>query len=743
MKVIHLISGGDTGGARTHVHLLLKHLNTAHEATLVCFMDGPFAQEAAALGIPVVVMEGGMASVLRRLRKMIREGGYDIVHCHGSRGNLVGALLKPSLDLPFVSTVHSDPKLDYLGRPVARLTYGLLNQLAQRRMDYHIGVSDAMRELLISRGFAPNRVFTIYNGVEFPAEDALPPFDRQAYFRKVGLDAPEGSVVVGIAARLNPVKDYPTLLRAFAKAQAQQPQLRLLIAGDGQDRASLEALADELGIRGAVCFAGWIDEIEDFYRAIDINALTSRSETFPYAITEGARARRCAVSSRVGGVPKLIEDGETGLLFSPGDVDALAAHLAALAASPALREKLGEALYQKAKAEYSAQATCRQQIEIYRQILYVEARMREKGRCGVLICGAYGMRNAGDEAILNAVLSEMRSIDPWMPVSVLSRRAAETAMRCGVDAIHSFDIPRMLRTMRRSELFVNGGGSLLQDVTSTRSIWYYLFTLAAAKRRGCKVMMYGCGVGPIRRGLNRRLAGRTVERCVDAITLREENSLQELRGLGVTRPEITVASDPALSLRPASEAETDRLMRALGMDPAGSYLCLSLRRWPGMQDKLELFAAAADYAWETYGLQPVLLSVNPLQDDRLTEKLAERIQAPSVTVRAQMDIAETVGFIGRMRAVLAMRLHVLIFAASRATALAAVSYDPKVASFLDYLSQTNYIDYEALTDVHQLYALVDAAATADRAQLRRATERIMEIERRNTDTARRLLGREG
>ena len=135
MKVIHLISGGDTGGARTHVHLLLKHLNTAHEATLVCFMDGPFAREAAALGIPVVVMEGGMASVLRRLRKMIREGGYELVHCHGSRGNLVGALLKPSLDLPFVSTVHSDPKLDYLGRPGARLTYGLLNQLAQRRMD--------------------------------------------------------------------------------------------------------------------------------------------------------------------------------------------------------------------------------------------------------------------------------------------------------------------------------------------------------------------------------------------------------------------------------------------------------------------------------------------------------------------------------------------------------------------------------------------------------------------------------
>ena len=95
-----------------------------------------------------------------------------------------------------------------------------------------------------------------------------------------------------------------------------------------------------------------------------------------------------------------------------------------------------------------------------------------------------------------------------------------------------------------------------------------------------------------------------------------------------------------------------------------------------------------------------------------------------------------------MRAVLAMRLHVLIFAASRAVPLAAVSYDPKVASFLDYLSQTNYVNYDALTDKAQLYALIDAAATADRETLRLATERIMEIERRNMETARRLLERE-
>ena len=101
-------------------------------------------------------------------------------------------------------------------------------------------------------------------------------------------------------------------------------------------------------------------------------------------------------------------------------------------------------------------------------------------RAGVLICGAYGMSNAGDEAVLDALLAEMRSIDPLMPVTVLSRTPAETREKHGVNAIHMFNVPAFLRVMRRSKLYVNGGGSLIQDVTSSRSLWYYLYTFAAA-----------------------------------------------------------------------------------------------------------------------------------------------------------------------------------------------------------------------------------------------------------------------
>lgn len=116
MKVIHLISGGDTGGARTHVYSLLKYLGQIIDVQLVCFRGGDFADGAAALGIPTMVLDRGFAANLGALKKLIRAGEYDLVHCHGSMANVMGALLRRSVRVPVISTVHSDYRLDYLGR---------------------------------------------------------------------------------------------------------------------------------------------------------------------------------------------------------------------------------------------------------------------------------------------------------------------------------------------------------------------------------------------------------------------------------------------------------------------------------------------------------------------------------------------------------------------------------------------------------------------------------------------------
>ncbi|MCF0123933.1 MAG: glycosyltransferase, partial [Ruminiclostridium sp.] len=304
MKVLHLISGGDTGGAKTHVHSLLAGLTHEIQVKMVCFTEGPFTQEARALGIDTEVFpDKNILTALNKLTRLVQDEGYDIIHSHGARGNMMAALLSKRTGVPTVSTVHSDYRLDYLGRPFSRLTYGTINTIALRRIDYRIGVSDAMVDLLISRGFDPERLFSIYNGLDFTSRPCA--MSREEFFRSVGLAADASCVVVGIAARLNPVKDIATLIRGFALAHREFPALRLLIAGDGEEMDNLKALAAELGVSDAVCFAGWVSDTDSFYQAIDINTLTSISETFPYALTEGARASLPTVSSKVGGVAYL------------------------------------------------------------------------------------------------------------------------------------------------------------------------------------------------------------------------------------------------------------------------------------------------------------------------------------------------------------------------------------------------------------------------------------------------------
>lgn len=737
MKVIHLISGGDTGGAKTHVHSLLQNLSRGMDITLVCFRDGPFAREAAELGIETRVCSGGFFSALREVRRMIAEEGFELVHTHGSRANLAGAILRSTCGRPVVSTIHSDYRLDYMGRPLAAATYGVLNVLALRRIKYHVGVSDAMRDLLISRRFPRETTFAIYNGLDFSREPKR--HDRAAFCARVGANVAPGDIVVGAAARLDPVKDLATLVRGFAAAREGHPELKLIIAGEGPERPALEALAEELGVRGAVTLAGWLDDMEEFYSALDINSLSSLSETFPYALTEGAAYRLPTVASAVGGIPRLIEDGKTGFLFAPGDWEKLGARLAQLASDPGLRERLGAAVHERAAREFSVEATCREQRAVYEEILEREAR----GRSGVVICGAYGMGNSGDEAILDAIVAEMRAIDPLMPLTVMTRDPAGASARLGLTAVHTFNFPRFLAVMRRRALYINGGGSLIQDVTSRRSLWYYLFTLRAAKRLGCKVMMYGCGIGPVKRPGGVERTRRVLNSCVDAITLREPDSIEELARFGVTKPEIILASDPALTLPSAPAEEVDAAMEAAGAAPGGKYICFALRLWPGFGEKAGVFAAAARHAHEAYGLTPVFLPINHLDDGQAAALVAEKLgDTPHVLLPGPMSSALVIGLMSRMQVVVSMRLHGLIFAAGQGVPLIGVSYDPKVTAFLRCVD-AGCVPLEGLEE-GELCRLIDGAAarSGDAAALEENVRKLRAIEHRSMETAARLLGKE-
>lgn len=365
---------------------------------------------------------------------------------------------------------------------------------------------------------------------------------------------------------------------------------------------------------------------------------------------------------------------------------------------------------------------------------------KQNNRRGVLICGAYGHGNAGDDAILEAIVHEMRQIDPDMPVTVLSRTPEVTARRYGVRALFTFDFPGFLREMRRVKLYINGGGSLIQDVTSRRSLWFYLFTLRAAKRLGCSVIMYGCGIGPVQHSRGRASVRKTLNNFVDIITLRESHSRAELERFGVTKPEVILSSDPAMILEPAPERDISSVMESAGLRADEKYICFCLRRWPGFQEKSPIFAAAADYAYEKHGLTPVFLSINHVNDGDAADAVTAQMRAPFHILRNPMDTGLTIGIMSRMDTVLAMRLHGLIFAAGQGVPLVGVSYDPKVTAFLDYIGQQLYVEFDSL-ESGQLEPLIDSAAllTNERPRLKADADRLKAVESLNVEAAKRLL----
>ena len=735
MKIIHMISGGDVGGAKTHVLSLLAGLNKTETVHLICFTEGPFADEARQLGIPTtVIADSSLLRTGKRILAMIRHDGYQVIHCHGARANMMGMLLRKKAGVPVISTIHSDYRLDYLGRPMAALTYGNINKIALRRFDAWVGVSAGMTNLLISRGFDPQRVYTLYNGVDFSRQPEIVP--RDAYLKSIGLSVEEDTVVFGIAARINPVKDMTTLIRAFAAAVEECPNIRLVIAGDGEQEAEIRALARELCPSGTVCFAGWVQQIDSFYNALDVNVLTSLSETFPYALTEGARMHCATIASRVGGVPYLIDDGFNGLLFEPRDVAKLTSHMVYFARHREERLAMGEKLYEKARRDFSLEAMVSKQESIYETI--IRRAKRPAGlRDGVVICGAYGKGNSGDNAILNAIVEQLHHIDTDLPITALSRDPMETKLCAGIDAVYTFSVFKIGRLLRRTKLYISGGGTLMQDATSTRSLLYYLFSIRQAHRRGCKVMLYGCGIGPISKERNQKRTAKVLNRYVNIISVRDRYSIDTLEQLGVTEPEIHLNADPALLIDPPDTDELRSYLRRSGLVEGKSYVMIALRPWDGFTEKIGAFAAAAEYLHREYGLIPLLYAMEPARDEAAVKAVAEKIHCPHLVLSAGTNGAEILALVRRMSLVISMRLHTLIFASGQGVPVVGIVYDPKVSGFLDYLGQDLYLPLQEV-NLGALADLIDAAMAEEPFESENI-QRLRRLSAENEALARRLL----
>ena len=303
----------------------------------------------------------------------------------------------------------------------------------------------------------------------------------------------------------------------------------------------------------------------------------------------------------------------------------------------------------------------------------------------IVISGYYGFNNAGDEAMLTAIVESLRKLEPEVALTVISGNPTETKTKYNVESIYRFDAPQILTALKNTDLLVSGGGSLLQDVTSKKSLLYYLTVIAAAKHFGKKVMFFAQGIGPIRCGFLRTLT-KWVCRKADLITVRDEESKSELVRLGIPEEQVHVTADAVLSLDTVSRFKGMDILKKAGLDLEKPVIGVSVRHWEDDKLCLQELGKALHRIGEDQGAQVVLLPLQnpvdiPVCDD-LSFYIPDIPQSKVVLLHDKYTTEEFLSIIANFKLLVGMRLHALVFAAVMQVPFLAISYDPKVDAFV-------------------------------------------------------------
>ena len=304
----------------------------------------------------------------------------------------------------------------------------------------------------------------------------------------------------------------------------------------------------------------------------------------------------------------------------------------------------------------------------------------------IVVSGYYGSKNGGDEAMLAAMLEVLHEEISDLSVTVISIDPEYTKRRHNVDAVPRPDIWTIIKKIRAADLLISGGGSLLQNVTSGRSLYYYLAIIFFALAFGRKVMLYAQGIGPIRGVLAHKLMNLIVNR-VDLITVRDRGSLEELSRLEITRPKIFCTADPVLAIKPVSLSVGEKILSRHSTTRRKKLIGVAIRHWIDWEHFQRELAAALDKLSEKIDAKIIFIPMKFPEDIRAAQSTAEFMKNSAVVLDEEFTTQEILSLVGCMDVLIGVRLHALIFAGVMGVPMVGISYDPKIERFLDSIGE--------------------------------------------------------
>lgn len=688
----------DIGGAETHVVELAKELKRRGLNPIVTSNGGAYERELEDAGIKhyCVPLQNknpiNMIKSVRLLRRIIKDENIDIVHSHARIPSFILGRLHKRMKFPFVTTAHW----------VFNTKWGL--KYITEWGEKSVAVSEDIKKYLMDNYNIPeSNIRVTINGID--TDKFSPDTDRSEVCREFNIS--DDDTVIVYVSRLDESRSLVAkqLINIADRADKLVDDLKIIVVGGGDDFENVKKAAEGVNRRlnrECVILTG---------PRTDINKIVATADLF-------VGVSRAALEAMAAQKPVIIAGNEGYIgLFDSSKLDV---GIDTNFCCRGCGDSTDELLYNDIEKFFSLDKDKKEELAVYGRNLIMEnysvSRMAEdtmrvydwtlQKNDEMLILGYYGFKNSGDDALLEAIIADIKRYKESPNITVLSANPKETMKKYHVNAINRFNVWKLNKHMNRAGMLIMGGGTLIQDATSTKSLLYYLGIIKLALAKNLRVMLYSNGVGPLKNKRNIKRAQKVLN-DVDIITLRDPASAEILDSIGIDKPKKHVSADPVFAIEGFSKERGTEILKTLGIDTDKKIVGVSVRKTRDTSPAFEVSVAkVCDYISEKYGAYIVFVPMQPSKDEQISKNIRNRMKQNAFVITERLDARDMISLISASYAFIGMRLHSLIYAAIAGVPLMGIAYDPKIKSFMDYMSENIYIDINEF-DAKGGMALVD------------------------------------
>lgn len=679
MKLLYVIENLNMGISQLHMVELAISLKQT-DAEIIIASEGGILERKLSLAdivhIDVPFSKSRDMSVFK-IMSIIKSHKVDIVHCFDTEiMNMVSVACKLT-KTKFVSTVfdakenlnraNSGSRIFSPGRQVTKK----LEEIGAVNQDI-IEICDAMPDE------AP-----AYSELKSVMDAAGLDLKKKRIFHYSNLD--EKNSITAHA-----------LIEGAVELKRTDPDIEIVIAGNGNDFDALSSKAATQNARAGekiIKLIGDLYELDALVALCDVFVGSSRGAIYaskykkPVVVSDAKGYEGIADEENFERLMKLNFMSDNKVSFSRTRL--LSDLKAVLLMDASAKKSMLEKIQAKSVEIYSQDKLKDKVYNTYNNLVKYGENYYD-----VVLSGYYGHKNSGDDALLSAIIKEIREQKEDARFVVLSANPEETKNIYGVDAVNRFNPLSVYSAIKKTKLFINGGGSLIQDVTSSKSLYYYLLAIKTALKLKKKTMLYANGIGPVYKKKNKGYASKILNQ-VDYITLRDERSVEVLNSMGITKPPVTVTSDPSVSITPYGIERVKEIFNneRIELKP---YFVISIREWKNKNIASEV-AKAADYISKTYGLTPVFIPMQNPNDISISIDCIKQMSQKGYMIKGDYSFTDIMTIASKATLVIGMRLHLLMYGANVAIPVIGLVYDPKITAYLDYLQQGFTIDTRMVT----------------------------------------------